>query len=166
MICLQMICVQIVLAYPPRKVTIMYTTNHSADTQASPEQVWAAIKALHSGTRLSERSDVFELHGPFELGTELSVTPQGQGTFRSKIVEFVEHRVYADCTEYEGLTLLFRHTLTPNAHGTTVTHELVIDGPSVDVMGPIVGPQISDDFPVAMADLFAAATHLEVIAGR
>ncbi len=91
----------------------MFTTNYSADTEASPEQVWSALEALHSGTRLSERSDTFELHGPFALGTELSVTPQGQGTFRSTIVEFTENRVYADCTEYEGLTLLFRHTLSP-----------------------------------------------------
>jgi Polyketide cyclase / dehydrase and lipid transport len=144
----------------------MFTTNYSADTEASPEQVWAAIQSLHSGTRLSERSDAFELHGPFALGTELSVTPQGQGTFRSKIVEFVEHRVYADRTEYEGLTLLFRHTLSPNGQGTTVTHELVIDGPGVAEVGPIVGSQISADFPVAMADLMAAAARVDVLAGQ
>jgi hypothetical protein len=144
----------------------MFITSHFADTEASPEQVWAAIEALHSGSRLSERSDTFELHGPFALGTELSVTPQGQGTFRSTIVEFVEHRMYADRTEYEGLTLLFRHTLAPNGEGTTVTHELVIDGPGVDEVGPIVGPQISEDFPVAMADLLAAAVRVEVAAGR
>ncbi len=135
----------------------MFTTNYSADTEASPEQVWSALEALHSGTRLSERSDTFELHGPFALGTELSVTPQGQGTFRSTIVEFTENRVYADCTEYEGLTLLFRHTLAPKGDGTTVTHELVIDGPGVNEVGPVVGAQISEDFPVAMADLLAAA---------
>ena len=144
----------------------MYTSKYSADTQASPEQVWAALEALHSGTRLSERSDVFELHGPFELGTELSVTPQGQGTFRSKIVEFVEHRVYADSTEYEGLTLLFRHTLSPNAEGSTVTHELVIDGAGVDEVGPVVGPQISEDFPVAMDDLLTAALLVDAVGSR
>lgn len=140
----------------------MYTTAYSAETNASPEQVWSALEALHSGTRLSDRSDAFELHGPFALGTELSVTPQGQGTFRSTIVEFVENRLYADSTVYEGLTLLFRHKLRPTATGTTVTHELEIDGPGVDQVGPIVGPQISEDFPVAMADLLTAAERVSV----
>jgi hypothetical protein len=34
---------------------------------------------------------------------------------------------------------------------------LEIAGPGVDEVGPELGPQISEDFPAAMADLFAAA---------
>jgi hypothetical protein len=38
-----------------------------------------------------------------------------------------------------------------------VTHRLEIDGPTADQVAPELGPQISEDFPVAMEDLFAAA---------
>ena len=136
----------------------MWTTQYAAETDAAPEAVWAALRDLHNGAKLSERSDTFELHGPFEVGTELSVPPQGQDTFRSVIIELDEPKVYADRTQFEDLTLVFRHTLTAlPAGGTKVTHQLEIDGADVDHVGPELGPQISEDFPVAMADLFAAA---------
>ncbi|EIV95125.1 polyketide cyclase [Frankia sp. QA3] len=136
----------------------MWTTEYSAVADLRPELMWAALRDLHSGVRLSDRSDSFELHGPFAVGTEISVTPQGQDTFRSKIVELVEAEVYADQTVFGDLTLLFRHTFAPAGEGRTrVTHRLEIDGPTSDQVGPELGPQISADFPDAMDDLFAAA---------
>ncbi|ETA01179.1 hypothetical protein ThrDRAFT_02758 [Frankia casuarinae] len=54
--------------------------------------------------------------------------------------------------------VIIRHTLTPLGDGrTAVVHRLEIAGPGVDEVGPELGPQISEDFPAAMADLFAAA---------
>jgi hypothetical protein len=136
----------------------VYTTEYQAETEASPEQVWAALRALHSGHRFSDRSDLFELHGPFAVGTMLSVTPVGQDTLTSVIVELVENDCYADRTEFNGLTLTFRHTLARTERGTLVTHQLTIDGEQANVVGPELGPQISGDFPEAMEDLFTAAT--------
>ena len=136
----------------------MWSTQYTAETDAAPEAVWAALRDLHSGVRLSDNSDAFELHGPFAVGTEISVTPQGQDTFRSVIIELEEPTAYADRTEFGGLILTFRHTLSPlPAGGTQVTHQLHIDGPDADQAGPELGPQISEDFPAAMADLFDAA---------
>jgi hypothetical protein len=141
----------------------MWSTQYSAETDASPEAVWAALRDLHSGVRLSDRSDSFELHGPFEKGTHISVTPQGQDTFQSTIIELTEPEVYADRTTFGDLTLTFRHTLSrlPGG-GAKVTHQLEIDGPSASKVAPELGPQISEDFPVAMEDLFAAAQERSV----
>lgn len=136
----------------------MWSTEYTAETTASPAAVWAALRDLHNGIALSEKSDRFELHGPFVVGTEISVTPQGQDTFRSRITELVENEVYADRTSFGDLTLLFRHTLERLADGgTSITHRLEIDGDGADEAGPELGPQISGDFPVAMDDLIAAA---------
>jgi hypothetical protein len=78
----------------------------------------------------------------------------------STIVALVPHATYADRTVFGDLELTFRHDLTPVAGGgTTVTHTLVIDGPGSDDIGPELGPQISSDFPVAMAELFSAAEN-------
>ena len=141
----------------------MWTTEHTAETTASPEAVWEAIEDQHSGKANSPTSDRFELHGPFAEGTEISVTPQGQDTFRSVIIELVEPGVYADRTQFGDLVLTFRHRLVPTATGgTTVTHELEIDGEGADQVAPELGPQISEDFPTAMADLFAAAAERSV----
>jgi hypothetical protein len=135
----------------------MWTTQHSADTDLPADAVWAALRDLHSGAVPSADGDRFELRGPFEVGTELDVTPQGQDTFRSRIVELVENECYADRTEFGDVVLTFRHTLASTDAGTRVTHELVIDGPGADSTGPQLGPQIAADFPAALDALIAAA---------
>lgn len=140
----------------------MWTTEHTAETAASPEAVWTAIEDLHSGRANSASTDRFELHGPFAIGTELSVTPQGQETFRSRIVELVENTRYADETLYGDITLVFRHTLDRlDDGGTRVTHRLEIGGPGGDEAGPELGLQISADFPAAMAALFVLAADVK-----
>ena len=138
----------------------MWTTNYEQTTAASPSAVWGALEKLHSGTPLGPASDAFELHGPFAVGTTLTITPQGQEPMQSTIVALVPNAVYADRTVFGELQLTFRHDLAPTADGgTTVTHTLIIDGPGSDDVGPELGPQISGDFPVAMAELLSAAEH-------
>ena len=138
----------------------MWSTEYTAETGAPCTAVWAALRDLHSGVRLSDRSHAFELHGPFQKGTGISVTPQGQDTVHSVIIELTEPEAYADQTQFGSLTLVFRHTLSPlPGGGTKVTHQLEIDGPGSDQMAPELGPQISEDFPAAMADLFTAAAR-------
>ena len=136
----------------------MWSTEYSTETGLAAPAIWAALSDLHHGLALDGNSDRFELHGPFAVGTELTVTPQGQGSFRSTITELTEDSVYADRTEFGGLILTFRHTLAPLAGGgTRVTHQLVIDGDEAGTMGPELGPQISADFPATMDDLVDAA---------
>ena len=136
----------------------MWTTNYTAETGATSTDVWDALRALHSGIALGPASDRFELHGPFEVGTEVTVTPQGQDAMKSIITELEPGVVYADQTSFGELLLTFRHQLqsTPTG-GTTVTHTLEITGAGSDEIGPELGPQINGDFPVAMAELIASA---------
>jgi uncharacterized protein YndB with AHSA1/START domain len=136
----------------------MWTNEHSAVTSLPPEAVWQALRSLHEGTLTYPGADHFELHGPFAVGTEVSVTPQGQETFQSRIVDLVENQTYADETTYGDVTLLFRHTLQPlDDGGTRVTHRLEISGPGADQVGPELGPQISGDFDESMAQLLHQA---------
>lgn len=141
----------------------MWTTTYTAETTAAPEQVWAALAALHAGTPLGPNSDSFELHGPFQAGTTLTITPQGQEPMTSTITELVPGEVYADQTVFGELTLTFRHRLIPlAAGGTRVSHTLDITGADADQVGPELGPQISGDFPDAMEELLAAAERWPV----
>ncbi|WP_028049262.1 polyketide cyclase [Cellulomonas sp. URHD0024] len=136
----------------------MWIAEHTAETDLSPETVWTALADLHRGALTYDGADHFELHGPFAVGSTVAVTPVGQGTFDSTIVDLVEPETYADLTSFGDITLLFRHTLVAlDGGGTRVTHRLEIDGPSADQVGPELGPQISDDFGPSMRSLFDAA---------
>ncbi|MHA7984936.1 SRPBCC family protein [Rathayibacter sp. CAU 1779] len=136
----------------------MWSTEYTAETELAQARVWAALRALHEGRFTYEGGDEYVLHGPFAVGTRLSVTPDGQDTFDSTIVELVEGSSYADETIYGDLTLRFRHLLEPVGAGTRVTHRLEIDGEPADEVGPELGPQIAGDFPELMQQLFAAAS--------
>ena len=142
-----------------RKDSIVWSTEYTAETDLAPATVWAALRAVHEGRLTYEGADEFVLHGPFAVGTRVSVTPAGQETFDSTIIELDEGRVYADETVFGDLTLVFRHTLEPVAGGTRVTHTLEIDGVSAQEIGPELGAQISADFPETMAQLLAAAAR-------
>ena len=135
----------------------MWSTEYTAHTPLSAAEIWAALRALHEGRLTYEGCDEFVLHGPFAVGTRVSVTPEGQETFDSTIVDLVEGTTYADETAFDDLVLRFRHTLVGDDDGTSVTHRLEIDGPSADEVGPELGPQISGDFPVSMQRLLEAA---------
>ncbi len=135
----------------------VWSTSFEASTTASPAAVWAALRALHTGRAIGPSSDRFEPTGPFAVGTVVRVTPQGAETMDSVITELEAESVYADRTEVGGLVLTFRHVLLPTATGTLVSHVLEIDGEGAEAAAPQLGPAISADFPVAMAELFDAA---------
>ncbi|WP_159807877.1 SRPBCC family protein [Cellulomonas citrea] len=135
----------------------MWTTTYTATTDQPPAAVWAALRALHSGYTPSAASDRFELHGPFAVGTRISMTPAGQDTVESVITAVQDERLYEDRTDLGDVALVFRFELSPAGTGTRVDHTLEIEGPGADETGPQLGPAISADFPVATAELFAAA---------
>jgi hypothetical protein len=138
----------------------MWSNEYTTVSPLSAATIWAALKALHEGRLSYEGSDTFVLHGPFAVGSRVSVTPAGQDTFESTIVDLVDDVTYADETSFGDARLLFRHTLTHVEGGTQVTHRLEISGPSADTVGPELGPQISGDFDTSMAKLFEQAKEL------
>jgi len=68
----------------------MWTTQHTAETDLPRDAVWAALRELHEGRRNVAGADRFELDGPFAVGSVVNVTPAGQDTFASTIVELEE----------------------------------------------------------------------------
>ncbi|MFF2052412.1 polyketide cyclase [Leifsonia sp. NPDC058194] len=137
----------------------MWSTEHTGTTALPRTVVWTALRDLHTGDLTYPGADAFELHGPFAVGTELTVTPDGQEPFTSVIVDLAEGETYADRTEFGDVVLTFRHRLADTPEGTRVTHRLEITGEGADAAGPELGPQISADFPESMAALFEQAAR-------
>ncbi len=91
----------------------------------------------------------------------MSVTPQGQDTLQSTIVELAENQVFANETSFSGLALVSRYSLRQLGDGgTQVSHSLAISGPRASEAGPDLGPKISEDFPTEMDELIATARQV------
>jgi uncharacterized protein YndB with AHSA1/START domain len=136
----------------------MWTHAHTVETELPPEAIWQVLSDIDGWTSWDTSMEQIKLLGPFAVGTEISMTPKGQDPVRSTIVAIEPNQLYVDEVGFGDLTLRFTHTLTRlDPGGTRLTHQLTISGPAADEAGPTLGPQITEDFPEAMAALVAAA---------
>lgn len=136
----------------------MWSYEFATDTDVKRAACWSALTAAHSGAAATPGGDRFELHGPVEVGTEVSVTPAGQDTFTSTIIELDPEVGYADRTEFGDVTLTFGYRFTDRPDGgTRIAHRLVIDGSGADRAGPELGAQITADFAEDLDQLIELA---------
>ena len=136
----------------------MWAHAHVTETDLRPEAIWRVLKDLDNWTSWDTSMEAVTLNGPFAVGSEVIMVPNGQQPITSVITAISENERYADRTEYAGLTLGFSHTLTPlPGGGTRITHRLEITGDQAGELGPELGLMITEDFPQAMAALLAAA---------
>lgn len=136
----------------------MWHVEYTADTDLPPGAVWAALRKLQTGTVALATGDRRQLNGLFAVGSTISVHPVGLDPLESTITELDDQQVLAEQTDFRGLLLLLRHTLSPAADGgTRITRRLEISGPTADQQGPIAGPRISEDYPEALEEIIATA---------
>jgi uncharacterized protein YndB with AHSA1/START domain len=134
----------------------MWVHEHTAETAASPTAVWQVLRDLDRWGAWDTSLEWVRLEGPFQVGSQVTMKPNGQDPITSVIVEATENSVYADQTDMGEVTLRFSHTLEPlKGGGTKVTHRLEITGPAAEEVGPELGPAITEDFPEAMGALLA-----------
>jgi hypothetical protein len=135
----------------------MWIHEHAVETAVRRELVWQALADIDNWTAWDTSMQEIKLTGPFEVGGTVAMTPIGQDPITSTIVAIEEGSLYADETSFGGVTLRFSHTLEDVADGTRIVHRLEITD---DEIGPEIGPQITEDFPEAMAGLIKYAETL------
>ena len=136
----------------------MWEHEYTVETDVSPEAIWAVLSDLDGWPRWDTSMERVALQGPFAVGSQVSMTPQGQDPIVSTIIGISEPGYYADRTDFGPVTLEFSHRLTRlGTGGTRITHRLEITGDGAAELGPQLGPEITADFPEAMDGLLACA---------
>jgi hypothetical protein len=97
------------------------------------------------------------LEGPFTTGSTFLMTPPGEQTLRSQLVDVRAPEGFSDLTELDGLQVTVHHRLHRLPTGTRITYRMEITGDQADSVGPEIGPAISGDFPQVIAALIALA---------
>jgi hypothetical protein len=136
----------------------MWTYGYEREARLSREALWNVLRNVDDWAAWDTSMESVRLRGPFEVGSQVLMTPAGQEAITSVITDVVENERYADETDMEGVTLRFSHTLSALADGgTRIVHRLEISGPAADEVGLQLGPAITEDFPDAMSALIARA---------
>lgn len=131
----------------------MWLYEHSIETTAPAEAVWALYRDVDNWGSWDTSVESIMIHGPFAVGTEISMVPTGQDEVRFTIIELRENELFADETIFGEVRLRFIHRLERLESGTLVTHRVEVDGPDAEH----IGPAVTEDLPEAMAGLVKLA---------
>ena len=135
----------------------MFEWSHEVVSTARPEQVWTLYAEVERWTQWDAGLEGVTLDGPFAVGSRGTMAVSGQPPLTWELVEVVDGELFTDVTEIPGVaTLTFVHRVAAHPSGSLITHEVRIEGPAADRLGPMV----TSDTPAAMealARLAAAA---------
>ena len=109
----------------------MYTFEHSVETSATPDAVWALYADVAAWLSWDHGLEAVELDGPFEAGTAGRISPAGMGTLPFTITWAEAGRGFTDETPAMGHVLRFAHEIEAlPGGGSRVTHRVEIEGPA------------------------------------
>ena len=131
-----------------------WQTEHSAETHAAPEHIWAIFRDVPGWKRWNAGIEQIELEGPFATGTWFSMTPPGQDVLRTQLIDVRDGERFVDETWVGELVIRVTHRIERVAADVT---RIVY---AVDAQGPgaaEIGPAIAADFPQVLAALVALA---------
>ncbi len=132
----------------------IWECEHAIEVNASPEAIWALFQDVAGWTRWNAGIDRIELNGPFAAGTTFDMTPPGQETLRTRLVEVIENVGFLDETVVGDLRIFVDHRIEVlGRNQCRVVYSLEAFGPSCDEVGPLV----SADFPQVLGALSALA---------
>jgi hypothetical protein len=136
----------------------MWDYEFSAEAEVTPHAVWTLWADPLGWHTWNDGVGEVELRGPFEAGTQFTMTPPGQDTILMTITEVVPDKAWIDVCEVPGLAITTYHLIEDLGGGRTkVTYRTEITGDAAEHVGPELGPQICADFPDVVGKLLELA---------
>jgi hypothetical protein len=136
----------------------MWSTEHSVDTSAAPEEIWQLWADVGAWPEWNGDIERIELNGEFAAGSRILMTPIGEETVELLIADAVEPELFVDEAHLGEIVVRTTHRVErTDAEHSRVTYRMEITGADADGLGPQIGPEISGDFPETLAALVARA---------
>lgn len=139
----------------------MWTVEHSIVTNASPAAISRLFADVATWPEWNKGIEWVTLDGPFAAGTHGQMKVPGQEPFAFRLLAvgpdgFEDETPIPDA----GVVVRVRHAIETSAGRTRVAYGVTIDGPQADALGPVLGPEITADFPAVLEALVARAEAL------
>ena len=127
----------------------MWSIEHSAETTASPADVWRRYVDVGTWPEWNAAVGSVDLDGPFAAGTAGTLTPPHQGPLPFRVIAATENAGYTSETDIaDTVTLRLTSRLTPLPDGgTRITHRVELDGPAAPYFAQSFGPVLAAGVP-------------------
>lgn len=127
---------------------------HSADSKASPEAVWARYVDVDHWREWSPKGvEKSSIEGDFEAGTKGRSKAPNLPEGKFELVEVEPETRFVSKAKLPGGSLLFEHNLEPIDGGTRITHRATIQGPMTFLWSPVIGRIIERGMPAGVERL-------------
>jgi uncharacterized protein YndB with AHSA1/START domain len=135
----------------------MWTHDYSQTTDLAAESLWPLLADVDGWVHWNGGIESLVLDGPVAVGTTFRMTPPGEDTVTSTIVDLQPGTLITDLTEVDGLAIRVEHRLDPQQNGgTVVTYRVEVSGAVPDEVAREIGTAVSADFPDVIANLISA----------
>jgi len=129
----------------------------SIETEASAETIWKLFQDVPGWRQWNAGIESIEIDGPFAQGTWFSMTPPGEETLRSLLIDVRENECFVDETRVGELVVRVAHRIERlGLHRSRVTYAVDAQGQEAAV----VGPMVAADFPEVLSALAVRAETL------
>jgi polyketide cyclase/dehydrase/lipid transport protein len=136
----------------------MWTHDYSQTTDLAAEPLWQLLAEVDGWAKWNGGIESLVLDGPVAVGTTFRMTPPGEDTVTSTIVDLQAGRLITDLTELDGVAVRVEHRLDAQQDGgTVVTYRVEVSGAIPDEVAQQIGTAVSADFPDVIANLIATA---------
>jgi len=140
----------------------MWTTEYSIETKATRAAIWRLWSDVASWPDWNDDIERIAISGPFVVGSTISMKPIGQETVELRLAEVSEPDLFVDEADIGEVIVRTIHRIgSAEGDRRRVTYRMEITGAAADQLGPVVGPEISSDFPETLAGLVDRATREE-----
>jgi len=126
----------------------------SVESTAPAEKVWRIWSDMSTWGQWNPNVTTMDWQGGFESGTTgVMNTPSGQH-HKMQLVDVQPGRSFALLTAVvPGTRFRFNCRIEPAAGKTKISQTVEVGGPLGPVMGGMLGPQVSKDFPTLLQNL-------------
>ena len=126
----------------------------SVQSTASPEKVWGIWSDMSTWGSWNPNVTTMDWTGGFASGTTgVMNTPSGQH-HKMQLVDVVPGKSFALITAVvPGTRFRFNCRVEPAGGGAKVSQTVEVGGPLGPILGGMLGPQVSKDFPKVLENL-------------
>lgn len=138
----------------------MWNHEVSADTEVSPEAVWAQYVDVGGWPKWNPGTEKVELKGAFTAGGEGVLTSAAYGDVPFQLASVVEKESFVMESPVDEHVVLRTacHVAALPGGGSRITHKIELDGPGSEQVGATLSDGLAENLATGIRALVAAAT--------
>lgn len=137
----------------------MIIAQHTLETTALPENIWALWADMPGSTAWDGGIEWATLKGGFQVGGGGELKPNGGRIAAFTITHLQEGRSFTTLTPLPLARMWFHHSMEPSTMGTKLVHRVEVEGPLAWVWARVLGSVLRANLPTAMRKLAQLAEH-------